>query len=79
MSPKKRSPRNAKNKHGKTNYPVEVGKEYEVDITETSPNGEGIARINGFVIFVAKAKLGAHAKVKVKSLDSVSADAELVS
>ncbi len=79
MSPKKRSPRNAKNKRNRDNCPVTVGEEYEVDITEISPNGEGIARINGFVIFVANAKLGVHAKVKVKSLDSVSADAELVS
>lgn len=79
MSPKKRSPRNAKNKRGRDNCPVMVGKEYDVDITGMSPNGEGIARINGFVIFVANAKLGVHAKVRIKSLDSVSADAELVS
>lgn len=79
MSPKKRSPRNAKNKRGRDNCPVIVDKEYDVDITGMSPNGEGIARINGFVIFVANAKLGVHAKVRIKSLDSVSADAELVS
>ncbi|MGE5638292.1 MAG: TRAM domain-containing protein [Chloroflexota bacterium] len=79
MSPKKRSPRNAKNKRDRDNCPVTVGKEYEVDITGISPNGEGMARINGFVIFVANAKLGVHAKVRIKSFDSVSADAELVS
>ncbi|HLN44115.1 MAG TPA: TRAM domain-containing protein [Candidatus Sulfotelmatobacter sp.] len=79
MSPKKRSPRNAKNRRGRDNCPVIVDKEYDVDITGMSPNGEGIARINGFVIFVANAKLGVHAKVRIKSLDSVSADAELVS
>jgi predicted RNA-binding protein with TRAM domain len=79
MSPKKRSPRNAKNRRGRDNCPVIVDKEYDVDITGMSPNGEGIARINGFVIFVANAKLGVHAKERIKSLDSVSADAELVS
>ncbi|MGE5638276.1 MAG: TRAM domain-containing protein, partial [Chloroflexota bacterium] len=74
-----RSPRNAKNRRGRDNCPVIVDKEYDVDITGMSPNGEGIARINGFVIFVANAKLGVHAKVRIKSVDSVSADAELVS
>lgn len=42
--------------------PVEIGKEYEVDITETSRQGEGIARIQGFVIFVANAKPRDHAR-----------------
>jgi predicted RNA-binding protein with TRAM domain len=80
MSPKKRSPRNAKSKRGRgfDNPPVELGKEYEVDITETSPIGEGIARIKGFSIFIVNAKLGDHVKVKVNRLDSVCADAEIV-
>ncbi|MFY9799442.1 MAG: TRAM domain-containing protein [Candidatus Nitrosopolaris sp.] len=30
--------------------PVEVGKEYEVYVTDTSRKGDGIARIHGFVI-----------------------------
>ena len=32
--------------------PVETGKEYDVQITEVSRKGDGIARIQGFVIFV---------------------------
>ncbi len=80
MSPKKRSPRNAKSKRGKgmENLPVELGKEYEVDIVEMSPNGEGIARIRGFLLFIGNAKLGDHVKVRIKRLDSVCADAEIV-
>lgn len=31
--------------------PVETGKEYDVQITETSRRGDGIARVQGFVIF----------------------------
>ncbi|MBM4400809.1 MAG: TRAM domain-containing protein, partial [Crenarchaeota archaeon] len=31
---------------------VEVGKEYDVDIQEMSRRGEGIARIQGLVVFV---------------------------
>ena len=80
MSPRKRSPRNAKSKRGRGagNCPVEIGKEYEVDITDISPQGEGIARIKGFSIFIGNARLGERVKVKVKRLDSVCADAEIV-
>jgi len=80
MSPKKRSPRNAKNKRGRgiEDLPVELGKEYEVDVTETAPNGEGIARIKGFLIFISNAKPSDRLKVRIKKLDSVCADAEIV-
>ena len=37
--------------------PVEMGKEYEVNITETSSQGEGIIGIQGFVMLVANASL----------------------
>ena len=37
--------------------PVETGKEYTVDITDTGRGGDGIARIGGFVIFVKHAKV----------------------
>ena len=58
MSPKKRPPRNAKNKRGRTNEaPVELGSEYDVDITEMSPNGDGVARIKGFIILFQTLKL----------------------
>ncbi|MGQ9718600.1 MAG: TRAM domain-containing protein [Nitrososphaerales archaeon] len=36
--------------------PVEVGKEYEVRISEVSRRGDCISRIQGFVIFVKGAK-----------------------
>ncbi len=80
MSPKKKSPRNAKNKRGHSieNLPVKLGKEYEVDITETSPNGEGIARIKGFLILIPNKKPGEHVKVKITHLDSMNAYAETV-
>ncbi len=32
--------------------PVEVGKEYEAEIEDISKRGDGIARIQGLVIFV---------------------------
>jgi predicted RNA-binding protein with TRAM domain len=80
MSPKKKSPRNAKSKRGRDseNLPVELGKEYEVDITEMSPNGEGVARVRGYLVLVVNAKLGNRVKVKINRLDSMSAEAEIV-
>ncbi len=78
ISPRKRTPRNAKNKRGKRECPVEIGKEYEVDITETTPRGEGIGRVKGFSVFVPNTKLGDHVTVRITNLDSVSADAEKI-
>ena len=45
--------------------PVEVGKEYDVEVTEISRQGDGIARVQGFVIFVKNGKVGQKVKVKV--------------
>jgi predicted RNA-binding protein with TRAM domain len=45
--------------------PVEVGKEYDVTISEISRRGDGIAKVDGFVIFVAGAKQGWSGKIKV--------------
>ena len=80
MSPSKRSPKNAKSKRGRgvENCPVETGKEYEVDITETSPQGEGIARIKGFLVFVPNAKPRDHLKIKITTSGPVAAGAEIV-
>ena len=58
--------------------PVEMGKEYEVDITETSRQGEGIARIQGFVIFVANAKPRDHVKIRITRIGRSAANAEIV-
>ncbi len=59
--------------------PVEVGKEYQVEITETSRRGDGVARLEGFVIFVAGGKAGQKATVKITSVSNRFAQAEIVS
>ena len=41
------------------------------------PNGEGLASVKGFGIFVPNVKVGDKVKVRVITLDSVSADAEV--
>lgn len=48
--------------------PVEVGKEYELEVTEISRKGDGIARVQGFVIFVKNGKVGQKIKVKVEQI-----------
>jgi predicted RNA-binding protein with TRAM domain len=49
--------------------PVESGKEYTVDITDIGRTGDGIARIQGYVIFVKNAKTGdKNIKIKVNSV-----------
>ena len=58
--------------------PVEMGKQYEVDITETSRQGEGIARIQSFVIFVANAKPRDHVKIRITRIGRSAANAEII-
>jgi predicted RNA-binding protein with TRAM domain len=50
--------------------PVEVGKEYDVTISDISRRGDGIAKIDGFVIFVAGGKQGQSARVKVTEVSN---------
>lgn len=75
-------------KYGRTSFrsysfsskaPVEVGKEYEADIIEMSRRGDaGVAKIQGFVIFVSDAKPGDHVKFKITRVGRRFAIAELV-
>ena len=59
--------------------PVETGKEYDVKITETGSRGDGIARIQGFVVFVKNGKVGQDTvKVKINSVGDRFATAEPV-
>jgi predicted RNA-binding protein with TRAM domain len=58
---------------------VEVGKEYEADIIEMSHRGDaGVAKIQGFVIFVSGAKPGDHVKFKITRVGRRFAIAEMV-
>jgi predicted RNA-binding protein with TRAM domain len=58
--------------------PIKIGEEYEVDIKETSQRGEGIARIEGLVIFVPKSKIGDHARIHITRISRKFAEANLV-
>ena len=59
--------------------PVESGKEYDVQVTEISRQGDGIARVQGFVIFVKGGKVGQKAKVRITNVGARFATAEVVS
>ncbi len=58
--------------------PVEVGNEYNVEITELSRKGDGVAKIQGFVIFVQGAKIGQKVKIKVERVGPRFASASVV-
>jgi predicted RNA-binding protein with TRAM domain len=58
--------------------PVELEKEYEGEIEDISRRGDGIAKIEGFVIFVTNAKKGEHVKFKITKVGRRFAVAELV-
>ena len=64
---------------GGSSKPVETGKEYTVDITDTSKSGDGIAKIQGFIINVKGAKAGGkNIKIKINPVGSRFATAEIV-
>jgi predicted RNA-binding protein with TRAM domain len=50
----------------------------DVQVTERSDRGDGIARIQGFVIFVKNGKVGDNVKVKVTSVGNRFAIAEVL-
>ncbi|MDH5482811.1 MAG: TRAM domain-containing protein [Candidatus Bathyarchaeota archaeon] len=58
--------------------PVEMGQEYEVDVSETSRRGEGIARIQGLVTFIPDTKPGDHVKIRITRISGRFAEAEVV-
>ena len=62
-----------------SNLPVKVGEEYDLGITEASKIGaDGVARVQGLVIFVRKGKLGQKLRVGIKSLGSTHAVSEII-
>jgi predicted RNA-binding protein with TRAM domain len=58
--------------------PINEGGEYDVKIEDTGRDGDGIARIEGFVVFVSGAKIGDEVKIKINSTRRNFAFAEVV-
>ncbi|HID28220.1 MAG TPA: TRAM domain-containing protein [Methanosarcinales archaeon] len=58
--------------------PVSVGDTYNVTIEDIARQGDGIARIEGFVIFVPESKVGDQVKIKIDKVMRRFAIAEIV-
>lgn len=58
--------------------PVKVGEELDVTVSEVSRRGDGVARIQGFVIFIPNTKQGMQAKIRIKEIRPNFATAELI-
>ncbi len=58
--------------------PVEVGKEYDVTISDTSRKGDGIAKVDGFVIFVPGTSRGQTMRIKVTQVSDRYAIGQVV-
>ncbi len=74
-----------KNNYGRDDYsnrrnssPLNEGEEYDVKIEDVGRDGDGIARIEGFVVFVTGAKIGDEVKIKITSTRRNFAFAEIV-
>ena len=58
--------------------PINEGEEYDVKIEDTGRDGDGITRIEGFVIFVSGAKVGDEVKIRINSVRRNFGFAEVV-
>jgi len=58
--------------------PVKVGDELEVEIMEVSKRGDGLTRVQGYVIFVPNTKQGDKVKIKVSQIRPSFALAEVI-
>ncbi len=48
--------------------PVKVGEEYDVKITDTGTKGDGITKVENFIVFVHNAKKGETCRIKIKEV-----------
>ncbi|HKZ90117.1 MAG TPA: TRAM domain-containing protein [Thermoplasmata archaeon] len=58
--------------------PVEEGKVYEAKIEDIGREGDGLARIQNFVVFVPGTKIGDQVKVRITRVHRRMAFAEVV-
>ncbi len=58
--------------------PVNEGDEYDIEIEGIGTKGDGIGRINGFVVITPNAKVGDKVKVKITAVRGKVAFAEIV-
>ncbi|ADG12751.1 TRAM domain-containing protein [Methanocaldococcus infernus] len=67
-----------KGKFNKREVPVKEGEVYDVTIEDMGKGGDGIARVEGFVVFVPETQKGDQVKVKITSVKNKFAFGEKV-
>ncbi len=58
--------------------PVSDGEEYDVKIDDIGREGDGICNVKGFRVYVAGAKAGQEARIRISSVRGTFATAHLV-
>jgi predicted RNA-binding protein with TRAM domain len=64
--------------HAEKKAPVDVGDELEVNIIDICPNGDGMSKIQGYVIQVPKAKPRERVKIKINQVGKKIAFGEII-
>ncbi|MFH1447383.1 MAG: TRAM domain-containing protein [Candidatus Micrarchaeota archaeon] len=60
------------------NQPIDIGDECNVTIEAQGNRGDGIAHIEGFVVFVKNGKVGDKLKVRIQTVRRTFAIAEII-
>ncbi|MFH1106460.1 MAG: TRAM domain-containing protein [Candidatus Micrarchaeota archaeon] len=58
--------------------PVKTGEEYDLEITDVAKKGDGIGKVEGFIIFVAGAHKGDKLRVRISQVRNRFAIGEVV-
>ncbi len=58
--------------------PVKVGDELEVTVSEVSKRGDGLVRIEGYVVFIPNTKQGDTVKIRITQIRPNYAVAQVV-
>jgi predicted RNA-binding protein with TRAM domain len=65
-------------KHVEKQCPVELGQELDVNITDLCPSGDGMSKIQGYIIMVPKAKPRDCVKIKLTQVGEKAAIGEII-
>ena len=58
--------------------PVSEGQELEVEVIDNSVKGDGIAKVNGFIIFIRGGSKGSKVKIRISKVSPRFAIGELI-
>lgn len=58
--------------------PVEVGKVYQIAITDLGSQGDGVGKVGGFVVIVPETRIGSTYQVKITRIGGKMAFGQVV-